>query len=168
MDKDISKSAPETEIADTWLHGHLHHHIAPSKFSEVGHTMKQVKEKGEVRVVPSNDRDFFRETQSHAKEVGIENIFQTMPDGSIRVNPANMAKQPPMFGDFTSVPRYRSGALPYLQAGNAALESLKKTFPGIKWEDMGIDEVKATLDKELLKMRDIANALNGKKEVKDE
>lgn len=166
MDQD-KKQQSETVSGDTWLYGCRKHLSKPQVFRNVVPTLKQVKENGEVRVVPSNDRDFDKETQSHRNEVGIENIFQQMPDGSYRVNPAASSVQAPMYGDFTKVPRFRSGAVPVVNAGHEIISSLEKAFPGKDWSKMSMDQIKENLNGEISKMRSIAEIIGSQKKGDD-
>lgn len=59
-------------------------------------------EKGVLGVVPNGEKDWYLEAQSHAKEVGFENLVHHLPDGRVVIS-SNTSSGVGFFGDATLI-----------------------------------------------------------------
>ena len=59
-------------------------------------------EKGVLGVVPNGEKDWYLEAQSHAKEVGFENLVHHLPDGRVVIS-SNTSSGEGFFGDATLI-----------------------------------------------------------------
>lgn len=140
------KKTPEP-AKDTIVCGFVRHPRKPAKFRVVYPTKKFARDDhGKVIVVDGPDRDIQKETQSHAHQVGIDNLIQTLPDGTKVV--AGTTGLPSMTGDFTKVPKFVSD-IPSPTKFNASRQWLDEMFGKHDWEKVSDDDLTKMIKEKL-------------------
>ena len=118
----------------------------PAKFRTV-YPKKRFKydEKGNVVVVDDGVFDVKAETQSHAREVGFENIVHRLPDGEIVVTSGTTSGLP-MYLDTTRISNEPNQARKDLEAMQSEKKALDSTFGEHDWQNISGDELKKVIE----------------------
>lgn len=121
-------------------------------------------EKHNVVVVEDGVFDVYAETQSHAREVGFENIVHRLPDGQIVVSAQTSSGQG-YFMDTTGVSDEPNQAMKDLDRMSAEKKNLDETFGEHDWNKITGQEL-ADLVNGYLDKKSKANQPEPKKEEK--
>ena len=118
----------------------------PVKFRTV-YPKKRFKydEKGNVIVVDDGVFDVKAETQSHAREVGFENIVHRLPDGQLVVT-SGTTSGVPMYLDTTRISTEPNQARKDLEAMQSEKKSLDSTYGEHDWNSISGDELQKVIE----------------------
>ena len=118
----------------------------PAKFRTV-YPKKRFKydEKGNVIVVDDGVFDVKAETQSHAREVGFENIVHRLPDGQLVVT-SGTTSGVPMYLDTTRISNEPNQARKDLEAMQSQKKALDSTYGEHDWQSISGDELKKVIE----------------------
>ena len=118
----------------------------PAKFRTV-YPKKRFKydEKGNVIVVDDGIFDVKAETQSHAREVGFENVVHRLPDGEIVVT-SGTTSGVPMYLDTTRISDEPNQARKDLEAMQSEKKVLDATYGDHDWQNISGDELKKVIE----------------------
>lgn len=143
------KPVEEKEVVDSrpsYLDSFKRVESKPAKFRTV-YPKKRFKydKKGNVVVVGDGVFDVKAETQSHAREVGFENIVHRLPDGEIVVS-SGTTSGTPMYLDATRISNEPNQARKDLEALQEEKKALDSTFGEHDWQGISGEELKKVID----------------------
>ena len=143
------KLVEEKETVDSrpsYLDSFKRVYAKPAKFRTV-YPKKRFKydEKGNVIVVDDGVFDVKAETQSHAREVGFENIVHRLPDGQLVVT-SGTTSGVPMYLDTTRISNEPNQAHKDLQVMQSQNEVLDSTYGEHDWTKISGDELKKVIE----------------------
>ena len=102
-------------------------------------------EHGNVIVVDDGVFDVKAETQSHAREVGFENIVHRLPDGQLVVT-SGTTSGVPMYLDTTRISNEPNQAHKDFERMKSEEKSLNETYGEHEWLNVSGDELKKVIE----------------------